>query len=59
VSWLKNMTERERYRWIIRGLVVLVVILALAAGVFQEELRVARLEVVRLQNTVQNHVQMR
>lgn len=46
------MTTIEQYRWITRLLVVLVVVLALAAGLFQEQLRVQTRRYEKLQNTV-------
>ncbi|HZZ98665.1 MAG TPA: hypothetical protein VFG51_01905 [Candidatus Saccharimonadia bacterium] len=56
---LKNVPVIDRYRWLVRALVVLVVLLALVAGLFQEELRLEHLKYLYLQKQVQNSVQMR
>lgn len=59
MTTVKNMPLIDRYRWLVRGLVVLVVLLALVAGLFQEELRLEHLKYLYLQRQVQNSGQMR
>lgn len=47
------MSMVEKQRWVIRGLVVLVVVLSLTAGLFAEALRMDRRQLKKLQNTVE------